>query len=92
MSVSEGLKKLKYKSYYVKLNKLDEYGNITSQPSILQIKVKIQPWTHIKEIKQKIANVYGVSYKNVKLFFSNLELLDELSMLEYKIVDKKTQK
>ena len=55
MSVSEGLKKLKYKSYYVKLNKLDEYGNITSQPSILQIKVKIQPWTHIKEIKQKIA-------------------------------------
>ena len=88
MSVSEGLKKLKYKSYYVKLNKLDEYGNITSQPSILQIKVKIQPWTHIKEIKQKIANVYGVSYKNVKLFFSNLELLDELSMLEYKIVDK----
>ena len=58
MSVSEGLKKLKYKSYYVKLNKLDEYGNITSQPSILQIKVKIQPWTHIKEIKQKIANVY----------------------------------
>jgi len=89
MSVSEGLKKLKYKSYYVKLNKLDEYGNITSQPSILQIKVKIQPWTHIKEIKQKIANVYGVSYKNVKLFFSNLELLDELSMLEYKIVDKK---
>ena len=89
MSVSEGLKKTSYKSFHVKLNKIDEFGNKTTQPDILQLKIKIQPWTHIKEIKKKIANVFGVSDRNVKLFFSNTELLDELTMLEYKIVEKK---
>ena len=89
MSVSEGLKKLSYKSFYVKLNKIDEFGIKTTQPEDLQIKIKIQPWTHIKELKQKIANVHGVSLKNIKLFFSNIELFDELTMLDYKIVEKK---
>ena len=69
MSVSEGLKKLSYKSFYVKLNKIDEFGIKTTQPEDLQIKIKIQPWTHIKELKQKIANVHSIIKKYKTFFF-----------------------
>ena len=40
MSVSEGLKKIVYKSFHVTLKKIDIYGNISNPPQSLSHKIK----------------------------------------------------
>ena len=66
----EEKKKTIYKSFYVKLNYLDKYGNKQRLLKILPEKIKIQPWVKIKQIQNKIANAYNVhNNKNIQLFF-----------------------
>jgi len=85
MSVSEGMKKFGSKNYYVRLI------NLTTEEEIEDNKkgVKIQPWTIVRELKNKIGKYYGVSIKNIRLFYCNIEMMDELTMLDYKIIDAK---
>lgn len=77
MSVSEGKKKYSSKNYLVKLIGEDKKEN----------KMKIQPWTRVHELKTKIANNYGVNSKHIRLFYENIEMMDNLTMLDYKIID-----
>jgi len=82
MSVSEGMKKYNTKNYLVRMiNLLDEETKFS--------KTKIQPWTRVHELKTKIGKEYGVSNKNVRLFFCNIEMIDDLTMLDYKVIDCK---
>ena len=81
MSVSEGIKRNLDKNYLLKLiaeNK-EEY------------KIKIQPWTKAYEIKIKISQKYFINYKNVRLFYQNIEMIDHNTMLDYKIIDSKSK-
>ena len=89
MSVSEGLKKIVYKSFHVTLKKIDIYGNISNPPQSLSHKIKIQPWTRVKDLKSIIASVIGINLKSIRLFYQNIELLDELTMFDYKIIENK---
>ena len=89
MSVSEGLKKIVYKSFYVTLKKIDIYGNVSNPPQSLSHKIKIQPWTRVKDLKSIISSVIGVTNKSIRLFYQNIELMDELTMFDYKIVENK---
>ena len=86
----EEKKKTIYKSFYVKLNYLDKYGNKQRLLKILPSKIKIQPWVTIKQILNKIANAYNVhNNKNIQLFFENTQLFPELKISDYKILEKK---
>lgn len=89
MSVSEGLKKIVYKSFHVTLKKIDIYGNVSNPPQSLSHKIKIQPWTRVKDLKSIISSVIGVTNKSIRLFYQNIELMDELTMFDYKIVENK---
>jgi hypothetical protein len=80
MSVSEGLKKNTGKTYYVKLVSEGKKEN----------KVKIQPWTRVLELKSKVGKIYGVNVKHIRLFFCNTEMLDDMTMLDYKIIDQRS--
>ena len=80
MSVSEGMKKYNSKNYFVRLINLQDEEK-------KEKKTKIQPWTRVNELKTKIGKEYGVSNKNVRLFFYNIEMIDDLTMLDYKIID-----
>jgi len=82
MSVSEGFKKYFNKNYYVK---------IIGDNKEVQ-KLKIQPWTMVYELKMKISNIYkfSVNYKNIRLFYCNIEMLNNNNMLDYKIFDFKS--
>ncbi len=81
MSVSEGIKKYFNKNYYVKIigEKKDEQ------------KLKIQPWTMVYEIKIKISQKYFVNYRYIRLFYCNIEMIDNNNMLDYKIIDAKSK-
>lgn len=81
MSVSERIKKYFNKSYYVKLIGEDN----TEQ------KFKIQPWTKSYELKIKLSQKYFINYKNIRLFFCNIEMLDNNTMLDYKVIDVKSK-
>jgi hypothetical protein len=52
--------------------------------------IKIQPWTRVNELKSKISKALGVDIKHIRLFFCNTEMLDELTMLDYKVLDTKS--
>ena len=86
MSVSTGKKKIAYKSFHITLQMIDTFGNTQNPPQNLSGKKKIQPWT---KLKQKISSAIGVGYKKIRLFYNNLELIDELTMLDYQIVENK---
>ena len=80
MSVSEG----KYK--------LTKNSQVTLTNGYKSIKdVKIQPWTRVNELKTKIANEYNINSKLIRLFFCNTEMLDELTMLDYKVIETKSK-
>jgi hypothetical protein len=82
MSVSEGRKRYDYKTYHV---------NLTSDLKTLK-NIKIQPWTRVYELKLKLSKEFGIDNKHIRLFFCNTEMLDELSMLDYKVIDTKSKK
>lgn len=84
MSVSEGIKKYSSKNYYVILTNLD------SKDDKNQSKTKIQPWTRVHEVKSKVSKKYGVHNKNIRLFYCNTEMIDDLSMLDYKVIDARS--
>ena len=87
---TDATKNKKYKSFYVKLINLDKFGNKQPLLKILPERIKIQPWVSIKQIQNKIANAYNVhSSKNVQLFFENTQLFPELTISDYKIIEKK---
>ena len=81
MSVSERIKKYFNKSYFVKLIGEDK----TEQ------KFKIQPWSKSYELKIKLSQKYFINYKNIRLFFCNIEMLDNNTMLDYKVIDVKSK-
>lgn len=81
MSVSEGIKKYFNKNYYIK---------IIGDDKDVQ-KVKIQPWTMVYELKLKISQKYFINYKNIRLFYCNIEMIDNNNMLDYKIIDAKSK-
>lgn len=83
MSVSEGIKKYFNKNYYVK---------IIGDNKEVQ-KLKIQPWTMVYELKMKISHnyKYSVNYKNIRLFYCNIEMINNNNMLDYKIFDVKSK-
>jgi hypothetical protein len=85
MSVSEGMKKVGSKNYFVKLLNLEKECEISENKK----GIKIQPWTKVTELKNKITKYYGVTLKNIRLYFQNLEMIDSLSMLDYGLMDKK---
>ena len=85
MSVSEGIKKYGTKNYYIKLISLETEEQIQEGKK----GVKVQPWTKVSQLKLKVAKYYGVSIKNIRLFFCNIEMLDELTMLDYQVIDSK---
>jgi hypothetical protein len=85
MSVSEGIKKYGTKNYYIKLISLDTDEHVQEGKK----GVKIQPWTKVSQLKLKVSKYYGVSNKNIRLFFCNIEMIDELSMLDYQVIDSK---
>jgi hypothetical protein len=52
--------------------------------------IKIQPWTRVGELKTKLSTEFGISSKLLRLFFCNTEMLDELTMLDYKVIETKS--
>jgi hypothetical protein len=80
MSVSEGRKKYSSKNYNITLTDKDKKVH----------KLKIQPWTKVHELKSKLSKEYGVDSKFFRLFYFNIEMLDNLTMLDYKILDTKS--
>jgi hypothetical protein len=80
MSVSEGRKKYNSKNYNIKLIDKDKKAH----------QIKIQPWTKVYELKSKLSKDYGVDNKFIRLFFFNIEMLDNHTMLDYKILDTKS--
>ena len=89
MSVSAGPTKEKFKSFHVRLTTIDMYGNNIDPPKSLSNKIKIQPWTRCKELKNFISNNTGISSKNICLFFKNTELSDNLTMYDYNVIESK---
>jgi hypothetical protein len=88
MSVSEGLKKYNSKNYFVKLTRVATLGTELKK-SEQGVKQKIQPWTRIFELKTKISKSYNISPKNIRLFYTNIEMMDDMTILDYKIIDAK---
>jgi hypothetical protein len=85
MSVSEGIKKYGTKNYHIKLISLETEEQIHESKK----GVKVQPWTKVSQLKLKVSKYYGLSNKNIRLFFCNIEMLDELTMLDYQVIDSK---
>jgi hypothetical protein len=86
MSVSGGIRKYSSKNYSVILK------NLSTDEVIGENKkgIKIQPWTNVNDLKSKVRKYYGVSNKNVRLFYCNTEMIDDkLTMLDYKVIDGK---
>jgi hypothetical protein len=81
MSVSEGKIKYSTKNYNIILTDKDKKV----------IKTKIQPWTKVNELKSKLSKEYGVDNKFIRLFYFNIEMLDDLTMLDYKVLDCKSK-
>lgn len=80
MSVSEGKKKYSTKNY-----------NIILTDKVKKVhKIKIQPWTKVHELKTRLSKEYGIDNKFIRLFFYNIEMLDDLTMLDYKVLDAKS--
>ena len=93
MSTTEKLKKnnIKIKAFEVnciKLYKNAEKETITTKRN----KIKVQPWTTVKELKTIISNINKVHSKNIRLFFEKFELINDLSMNDYHILEKKHPK
>jgi hypothetical protein len=80
MAVSEGRYKITKNTHIVTLT--NGYKQIKN--------VKIQPWTRVNELKTKVANELNLNSKLIRLFFCNTEMLDELTMLDYKVIDTKS--
>lgn len=89
MSNSVGVTKVDYKNFTVTFKMLNELGKQNAVPEVLSHSIKIHPWTKIKELKQKIANVYGINAKFVRLFFPGFELSDKLNLGDYKILESR---
>ena len=49
------------------------------------IEIKYYPWTYISEIKSQIASKNSVPPRNVRLFFKNEELINNLKTIDYGI-------
>lgn len=89
MAISYGMKKGKeIKNLKVKLTKILPFGKKESSDSN-SYQMKIQPWTYAKEIRAKLAHKYGLSNKYIRLYYNNIELVDNLSMMDYCIIEKK---
>jgi hypothetical protein len=81
MAVSEGRYKNTKNSHTVTLT--NGYKQIKN--------VKVQPWTRVNELKTKISKEFNINNKLIRLFFCNTEMLDELTMLDYKVIDAKSK-
>ena len=51
--------------------------------------LKYYPWTQVSEIRSHIASKISVPHRNVRLFFKNEELANNLKMIDYGIPFKK---
>jgi hypothetical protein len=80
MSVSEG--KYKFSRNTNNITLTNGYKQFNS--------IKIQPWTRVNELKTKISKELGIDIKHIRLFFCNTEMLDELTMLDYKVMETKS--
>jgi hypothetical protein len=78
MSVSEGKYKITKNTHLVTLTN-----------GFKKLEAKIQPWTRVHELKSKISKEFGINSKLLRLFFCNTEMLDELTMLDYKVIETK---
>jgi hypothetical protein len=81
MSVSEGRYKITKNTH--KLTLTNGYKTLKD--------VKIQPWTRTNELKAKISKEYNLTQKLLRLYFCNTEMLDELTMLDYKVIETKSK-
>ncbi len=80
MSVSGRMNKYDSKNYNIILTSEDKKDK----------KIKIQPWTRVYELKSKLSKEYGIETKYIRLFYCNIEMIDDLTMLDYKILDMKS--
>ena len=76
------------KSSKIKATKITMAKN-HPQKNLLSIEIKYYPWTKVSEIRTKLASINGVPPKNIRLFFKNEELMNNLTMMDYGIPFKK---
>ena len=68
------------KSSKIKATKITMAKN-HPQKNLLSIEIKYYPWTKVSEIRTKLASINGVPPKNIRLFFKNEELMNNLTMI-----------
>ena len=76
------------KSSKIKATKISKRNKSSNNKPPIE-EIKYYPWTKVSEIRTKIASIYGVPSKNIRLFFKNEELMNGLSMIDYGIPFKK---
>ena len=93
MSTTEKLKKNNKKIKAFEVNCIKLYKNAEKETiTTRRNKIKVQPWTTVKELKSIISDLNNIQSKNIRLFFEKFELRNDLSMNDYHILEKKHPK
>ena len=53
-----------------------------------EIKLKTQPWTKIIQLKSRISEEYSIPNQYIRLFYRNIEMISNLTVLDYQLLDK----